>query len=62
MASAKNASSPPRAPTSGVLVATAQLHATELQAVLKQIIAHHPSSGRDAAKHAALGAVPAKLA
>jgi hypothetical protein len=42
-------------------VTTAQLHVTELQALLKQIVALHPSSGGDAANYAALNAVLAEL-
>ena len=44
------------------LVGTAQLHVTELQTVLKQIVALHPSGGGDAANYAALNAVLAELA
>ena len=46
----------------GVLVQTAELHVIELQTVLKQIIAVHPTSGGDAANYAALGSVLAQLA
>jgi hypothetical protein len=42
--------------------ATAQLRVTELQILLKQIVAHHPSGGGDAANYAALNAVLAELA
>jgi hypothetical protein len=45
-----------------VLVTTAKTHVTELQAVMKQIIAHHPTGGGDAANSAALTAVLAQLA
>lgn len=44
------------------LLLLAQQHTIELQAVLKQIIAHHPSGGGDASNYAALGAVLAQLA
>jgi len=44
------------------LVGTAQLHVIELQTVLKQIVALHPSGGGDAANYAALNAVLAELA
>ncbi|WP_316205436.1 hypothetical protein [Bradyrhizobium sp. SZCCHNS3004] len=43
------------------LISLAQQHTIELQAVLKQIIAHHPSGGGDAANYAALSAVLAQL-
>ncbi len=33
-----------------VLVNTAKTHVTELQALLKQIISHHPTGGGDAAQ------------
>ncbi|MGJ5095607.1 hypothetical protein ACQR18_26265 [Bradyrhizobium oligotrophicum] len=45
----------------GSLLTLAQQHTIELQAILKQIIAHHPSSGGDATNYAALGAVLAQL-
>jgi hypothetical protein len=44
------------------LVVTTQLHITELEAVLKQIVALHPSGGADMANYAALKAVLAELA
>jgi hypothetical protein len=44
------------------LVNTAQQHIIELQAVLKQIIALHPTGGGDAANLSALNAVLAQLA
>jgi hypothetical protein len=43
-------------------VVQAELHAIELQAILKQIVAVHPSSGGDASNYAALNAVIAELA
>ena len=44
------------------LVTQAQLQITELETILKQIVALHPSSGGDAANYAALNAVLAELA
>lgn len=44
------------------LVTQAQLHVIELQTILKQIVAVHPSGGVDAANYAALNAVIAELA
>ena len=44
------------------LVTQAQFHVIELQTVLKQIVALHPSTGGDAANYAALNAVLAELA
>ena len=44
------------------LITSAKQHITELQAVLKQIIAHHPTGGGDAANVTALNAVLAQLA
>jgi hypothetical protein len=44
------------------LVTTAKSHIVELQVLLKQIIAHHPTGGGDAANSAALSAVLAQLA
>jgi hypothetical protein len=46
----------------GALVVQAELHAIELQAILKQIVAVHPSGGGDAANYSALNAVIAELA
>jgi hypothetical protein len=46
----------------GNLVANAKTHVIELQFVLKQIVAHHPSSGPDAANYAALQTIIAELA
>jgi hypothetical protein len=43
------------------LVSTAKLHVIELQALLKQIIAFHPSSGGDASNYTALNAVLTQL-
>jgi hypothetical protein len=48
-------------PTLQSLVAMAQQHITELEIVLKQIIAIHPSTGGDAANYSALNAVLAEL-
>jgi hypothetical protein len=45
-----------------VLIGNAKQHIIELQAVLKQIIAHHPTGGGDAANVTALNAVLAQLA
>lgn len=44
------------------LVQTAEQHVIELQALLKQIIAVHPSGGGDASNYTALGSVLAQLA
>jgi hypothetical protein len=44
-----------------MLVSSTKSHIVELQAQLKQIIAHHPTGG-DASNAAALGAVLAQLA
>lgn len=44
------------------LINEAPFHIIELQAVLKQIVAHHPPGGGDAANYAALNAVLAQLA
>ena len=44
------------------LVQTAEQHIIELQAVLKQIIAVHPTGGGDASNYTALGNVLAQLA
>ncbi|MDX6558174.1 MAG: hypothetical protein QOF72_1223 [Blastocatellia bacterium] len=38
------------------------LHAVELQAILKQIVAVHPSGGGDASNYAALNTVIGELA
>jgi hypothetical protein len=43
------------------LATAAQLQLIELENTLKQIVALHPSSGLDAAKHAALNAASAEL-
>jgi len=45
-----------------VLVTLAESHITELSALLKQIVAIHPSTGGDAANYAALNAIVAELA
>lgn len=44
------------------LVNITKSHIVELQAQLKQIIAHHPTGGGDAANASALNAVLAQLA
>lgn len=44
------------------LIQTAELRVIELQALLKQIIAFHPSGGGDASNYSALQAVLAELA
>jgi hypothetical protein len=51
-----------KGPELSALVTMAQLHVTELQTVLKQILALHPSGGGDASNYAALNAVLAQLA
>jgi hypothetical protein len=43
-------------------ITQAQLQMTELQAILKQITAFHPSGGGDATNYAAISVVPAELA
>jgi hypothetical protein len=46
----------------GSLVTQAKLHTIELQTILRQIVAVHPSGGGDAANFAALNTVVAELA
>ena len=45
----------------GGLVTQAKRAAGELQVLLKQIVAHHPSTGPDAANWASLNAIVAEL-
>jgi hypothetical protein len=44
------------------LVTLAETHITELSALLKQIVAIHPSTGGDATNYAALNAILGELA
>jgi hypothetical protein len=44
------------------LMTLAKSHATELSALLKQIVKFHPSTGGDAANYASLNAILAELA
>jgi hypothetical protein len=43
------------------LITLAETHATELSALLRQIVAYHPTGGSDAANLTALNAVAAEL-